>query len=223
MSDDLAIPRLDRAPDVAAFGGADFHLPRRVTLAFAQHWLDRPQPEFRGGEVELAWWHDRLWLHITLEDEDIFSTATGDHQRFWELGDVVEIFLRAETAEAYRELQVTPQGWRLQLRYASEQAYRQAAAAGPYDIAPYVTPGEEFDLAVRVEEPLRRWRVLASIPAETVTERAGFSLAGQRWRLSVSRYDGTRGAGAPVLSSTSRLSRPLFHAQDEWSRVTFAT
>ena len=41
------------------------------------------------------------------------------------------------------------------------------------------------------------------------------------WRFSFSRYDHTRGANNPVLSSSSPHQELDFHRQEDWGRLVF--
>lgn len=61
-----------------------------------------------------------LWVLATLDDTDIFTKATGDLQRLWELGDVFEIFLEAEGCGQYCETHITPGKFRMHLRLTSD-------------------------------------------------------------------------------------------------------
>ncbi len=222
MNSTEQVPRLSSDPGELFFAEPDFALQPSRVWRMQQGWRDSPEEGFRAGRVELAWCHDRLWLHAVLEDDDIHTSAVADDQRFWERGDVLEIFVRRLPEAAYREFQVTPNGHRLQLAYPGAEEYRALAAAGPYDLDPFITRGRDFDFFVRVESALGRWRVLAAVPGMATGMAAGESLAGELWRLSVSRYDYARGNRAPVLSSTSAFSRPAFHDQSAWKTVVFS-
>ena len=61
---------------------------------------------------------------------------------------------------------------------------------------------------------------LATIPADAVRETPR-DLAGDRWKFSFSRYDYTRGHGAPVISSTSPHAQPGFHRLHEFGELRF--
>jgi len=181
-----------------------------------QSWLTRPEADFAPAEVCTGWRDESLWILAELTDRDIVTRATGHNQRFWELGDVFEVFLRAEPVEAYLELQVTPDNHRLQLRYANRAALDRARASGRLDEA--LIPGEAFRSTTWIGPG--RWTVLAEVPASVVNSAPG-PLAGQRWRFSFSRYDYSRERAEPVISSTSPHPRADFHRQEDWGFLIF--
>lgn len=180
----------------AAFQGAP-------VLPFLQGWRETLEPEFRGGEVRLGWTEAGLWVFAQMEDESLFTRATADNQPMWTLGDVFEIFVRDLAGEEYLELHTTPNGHRLQLRFASERIFSEIKARR--------LKLEEM----KVTEPLFRshvrtvpggWEVLACVTA----------VKGRTLRASFSRYDYRDAETAPVLSSTSAHREIHFHGQDAW-------
>lgn len=195
-------------PALASFEESDWEAVSTAfedapALPFRQAWLETPEPDFRGGEVRLGWNAEGLWVLARMQDDCIFTRATADNQRLWKLGDVFEIFVRDMAGEEYLELHTTPNGHRLQLRFASERTLPEINAKG--------VPIEE----VLVTEPLFRskvrmvdhgWEVLACVTA----------LGGRTLRASFSRYDYRDAGSAPILSSTSAHREIHFHGQDAW-------
>lgn len=173
--------------------GAVFHL--------AQSWRPHTEPLFRPGLVRLAWQPAFLLVVADLVDEEVLTGATADNQRMWELGDVFEMFVKAEGRDDYVELHATPNGRRLHLRFPGARAADPAAFHAEASIAP------------------DGWRVTARIPAGVAgldCYRAGLAL-----RASFCRYDAGTGT-PPVLSSTSPHPVPSFHRPDEWPRIVLA-
>jgi hypothetical protein len=183
-----------------------------------QGWLPATEPQFRSGRVNVGWRGDRLLLLAELVDDDVYSNSTGPNQRFWELGDVFEMFLRPATQASYAELQVTPNGHQLQLRYEDATAVDRLRKLG--SIESVIVPGEGFESRVWLRPEERRWVVFAGIPSATVCGRS-VDLGGAEWIFSFSRYDYTRGAAQPVISSSSPHPVADFHRQADWGRLRF--
>lgn len=180
----------------AAFGGAP-------ALPFLQGWRETPESDFRGGEVRLGWTAEGLWVFARMQDDCLFTRATADNQKMWALGDVFEIFVRDMAGEEYFELHTTPNGYRLQLRFASERVF------------PEIKARRRKLEEMMVREPLFRshvrtveggWEVLACVTA----------IKGRTLRASFSRYDYSVADAAPVLSSTSAHREIHFHGQEAW-------
>ncbi len=176
------------------------------------------EPNFAPGVVRIGWRSDSLLVLAELTDADIFTQATSNNQRFWELGDTFELFLRPVEQLAYFEFHVTPNNCRLQARFADAEMHQRLAQTGAFEEA--LMAGELFASKTWVRAETRQWFVFAEIPASSVCEPAR-PLAGSEWRFSFSRYDYTRGQAEPVISSTSPHSQPNFHRQEEWGVITF--
>jgi hypothetical protein len=183
-----------------------------------QAWQNGPSPGFAPAEVRVGWQEDCLLVFSELTDRDIHTSATALNQRLWELGDAFEIFLRAEGQNAYVEFQVAPNNQRLQLRYADRAALDRARDTG--NLTEALIPGEAFRSRTWIDVQLSRWNVFAEMPAAVVIGSSA-PLIGTRWHFSFSRYDYTRGAKEPVISSTSLHAKADFHRQQDWGVMQF--
>ena len=123
----------------AAFAGAE-------PCALGQAWCAELEPGFAPGQVRAGWRRDSLLVFAELTDHDVHSAATGINQRTWEFGDTFEMFLRPDGQEEYFEFHVTPNNYRLQLRFPSSEALRRAQAANAID--EFLLPGEVFNLGL---------------------------------------------------------------------------
>ena len=187
-------------------------------ISAQQAWRTRLEPHFAPMYIRVGWHHSALLLFAELTDTDIFTHATADNQRLWELGDVFEIFLRPKTQESYVELQIAPNNKRLQLRYPNAQAVTNARMLGKTDHL--MIPGKVFLSSTWTCADDNKWFVFAKIPAKTVCERANL-LPDVEWLFSFSRYDYSPNGNAPVISSTSQHSKADFHRQVEWGELRF--
>lgn len=179
-----------------AFGGAP-------ALPFLQGWRETPEPDFRGGEVRLGWNAAGMWVLARMDDECVFTRASGDNQKLWALGDVFEIFVRDLAGEEYLELHTAPNGHRLQLRFPSERVFPEIEAKR-MRLEELMVTEPLFRSTVR--EVAGGWEVLAGVTA----------VKGPALRASFSRYDYRDARSAPVLSSTSAHREINFHGQGAW-------
>jgi hypothetical protein len=192
---------------------------RAPAVDMHQAWLPQEQAELRPSLVRVGRTADALLVLAELHDEDIHNRAAKLNEMTFLLGDAFEMFLRPERQPAYVEFHVTPDNVKLQLRFPDESAiFGPAEKRKP--IESYMIRHEVFTSRVWVQPAQKRWLVLASIPAAAVYTQP-VPLAGEAWRFSFSRYDYTRGAAQPVLSSTSPHVQCGFHRQQEWGTLRF--
>jgi hypothetical protein len=189
-----------------------------VPCLFRQAWLDHEEAGFSPGAVRMGWRENSLLVFAELTDMDIFNGATKLNQRTWELGDVFEIFLRSSKKTSYVEFHVTPQNQRLQLHYPDASAAERVRKQGRLDDV--FVRHEVFYSKTWVDARRNRWWVFAEIPAEEVCG-SNEPVENTPWRFSFGRYDYTRGASNPVISSTSPHAGPDFHCQHEWGVLSF--
>jgi hypothetical protein len=211
-------------PEVPAFDATDLDSVRAAfrsaeICVLRQAWRTEPEAGFAPARVRPGWRGDSLLVLAELEDADIFTRATAHNQRFWELGDTFEIFLRPVEQQSYAEFHVAPNNLRLQLRFADAEAVERARRTGAFENA--LIPGNVFQSQTWVQPENRRWFAFAEIPAASVSEKKT-PLAGSKWMFSFSRYDYTRGRSEPVISSTSAHAKPNFHCQSEWGVMQFS-
>jgi len=183
-----------------------------------QAWRAVPEPEFAPAFVRTGWRDEDLYVFAELIDADVCTTATADNQRFWEMGDTFEMFLRPDAQSAYVEFHVAPGNLQLQLRFPDGDWLSRTAPELAFSGA--LLPPGRFVSQAWVDRTLPGWCVLAKIPNQSVCDEP-VPLDGTNWAFSFSRYDCTRGADAPVISSTSPHTLPRFHRQQEWGRLRF--
>ena len=193
----------------------DAALADAPTLFLGQAWLPSPQETFRQGIVHLGWRETRLIVAASLDDDIIFTQATADNQRLWELGDVFEIFLRDAEREGYLELHIAPGDKRLQLQFPSRQTVIDLRS-GLGRLEDFIVKESLFDF--RTRKAAGRWKLIALIPASSLGLKVA-SLKGRTVFASFSRYDYGSDGGPAVLSSTSPHAKPDFHRQGDWTRL----
>lgn len=209
--------------ELPAFDESDLAAVQRAFQAvkpcqMIQAWQAEASPGFAPASVRVGWREDCLLVFAELTDTDILSRAKGINQRVWELGDALEIYLRAESQTNYLQLDITPDNHRMQLWIPSAEELRRAQTASEF--ARHVLPGNHFRTATWRLPEKDRWFVYAAIPARTVSGNASLNLK-DRWHFSFSRYDYTCGQLEPVISSTSPHAEANFHRQQEWGVIQF--
>ncbi len=194
-----------------AFASAD-------SCELRQVWPLKPEADFASATVRTGWRGDSLVVFAELNDHDIFSNATGHNQRMWELGDVLEIFLSPENSASYVEFHVTPNNYRLQLRFPDTATLRRAQVENRFEHL--LLPDGVFKSRTWVQPEKKKWFGFAEIPAAMVAGEPALT-PGARWKFSFSRYDCTRGRPAPVYSSSSPHADSDFHRREDWGTLVF--
>jgi hypothetical protein len=212
----LAFPAL-RSFRVSNWVAAHAALADAPGLFFEQAWLPPARQIFRKGIVRLGWCGASIILGARLEGDCIFTRATADGQRLWELGDVFEIFLRDVEHEDYLELHVAPGGKSSQFRFPSCRTILDLRS-GVGRLEDFTVREPLFEVGTRIAAG--RWEIIAQIPAASL----GLKVATMKGRVvlaSFSRCDYANEGGPAVLSSTSPHAKPDFHRQQEWRKLIF--
>jgi len=180
-------------------------------FTFAQPWLTQTEVGFQPDEVKIAALSHDLLVWADLKAPSREHTATRDHTRLWEQGDVFEIFLQAVGEPGYFEYHLAPNGHILQLAFP--QRWDRSG-----DITPFINPQPR--LRSRISLDPSGWRVFAVVP---LPEGNTFSTPRHgRWRVSFGRYH-YRSDGHAVISGTSPHPVPDFHRPAEWSEFTLSS
>ncbi|MEO6246312.1 MAG: hypothetical protein ABIQ12_12835 [Opitutaceae bacterium] len=208
----LTVPRVAEIDLAAALSLPGWPPTAAATLALHQGWSPKAEAEFRAGQVWLAATRDALLVFAELSGLPRGTTATADHERLWERGDVFEIFLQAFDAGEYFEFQIAPNGCLLQLHYPEAGAPRNAG------IERYVRRDRLLDAAQAINLGANYWRLAVRVPTGPLL-REQLRISGAEWRVAFCRYD-YRDDGRFDLSSTAALTRADFHRIGEWSRAS---
>jgi hypothetical protein len=191
-------------------------------VPFQQAWLPQQTPGFCPARASARWTPDALIVYADLTDRDIFNDVTGFNAAFYEKGDVFEIFLRPADQESYFEFHVAPQNQKFQLRLPHANPFDKIDRSKSTDdiLEPFKIWKPVIESRVRVDAKANRWEVVAAVPFSLVVEKTPVQ-PGVRWLFSFSRYDYTRGAEKPVLSSTSAHMKLSYHRLEEYGTLVF--
>jgi hypothetical protein len=171
---------------------------------------------FCGGKVFLGWTADCLAVDARLDDNGVWTAARHRNDPLFMLGDTLELFAAVHGEKNYIEYHYAPNGLTLQLRWPENA--RDLDATGRGGLAAYQVVDDAAEYALH--PTARGWRVCVLLPARSLGLDVR-DLMGCVWDISFGRYDYSVGGGTPVLSSTTRFSRPDFHLRAEWPVFRF--
>lgn len=186
-----------------------------AAFVLSQPWRTEPEPGFLPATVHLSWVPTALLIRAAMDDAHVFTHATADNQRMWELGDVFEIFLMLEGRHDYAELHVTPQNHRMHLHLPGPEG-RPPANLKPL---PFETMLQPVSFSSEARATPTGWAIAARVPAHALNRKT--FRKGDRLRVSFGRYDATPGK-SPILSTTAAHLTRAFHRPQDWTPIRLA-
>lgn len=182
-------------------------------LPLRQYWAgSMPQEQ---GVARIGASEAGLAVYVRFEDSDIFSTATADQQRMWQLGDVAEVFVKpGRDRTDYWEVHVTPNGFLMDLHIPSREGMRSGEHSWEEIIAP--ESGATFHTLVAHGW----WSAELTIPWSAFGLE-GRPSPGTTWQFAVCRYNYNGGLEDPELSSTAPLTQASFHRYEDYMDLVF--
>ena len=106
-------------------------------LPLRQYWVAANILPREAGVARIGASSKGLSVHVRYEDSDIFSTATANQQRMWQLGDVVEVFVKPGLDRTdYWEVHVTPNAFLMDLHIPSRPGMQTGEHTWEEIIAP---------------------------------------------------------------------------------------
>ena len=152
----------------------------------------------------VGWTDDTLWIIAQMADDDVFSHATEDNQRTWELGDVFEVFWKAPDEAGYHEFHVTPTNCRMALGLPSTQTIGQIRS-GHAQHEDFLVAPDTIQTLVTVSQG--KWIAHVLLPRQ--------NQKGDLIQMSFCRYDAHRD-GTVDFYSSSPHPVPDFHRPQDW-------
>ncbi|AHF92792.1 hypothetical protein OPIT5_23975 [Opitutaceae bacterium TAV5] len=219
----LQIPRV-QPPSGSGWGDIRQALASGLVQRLGQPWRDQPETAFAPGCVWLGLHESTLLIHAELADREPANRATVPNERTWELGDVLELFLKAEASDtgtgssAYYEFHITPENRRLQLRFPATAALRDIREKRA-TLDSFMIADSLFESRTEISRGRDAWQVYARFDLRPLFPDPAGIPSGLRFLIS--RYDYQPGAARPVLScnESSRLARPDFHHIPGWTQA----
>ena len=184
-------------------------------LVLRQHWTGADALPVETGIARIGATTKGLSVHIRYEDSDIFSTATANQQRMWQLGDVAEVFVKPGLDRTdYWEVHVTPNNFLMDLSIPS----RSGMQSGEHSWEDIISPESGTVFQTHVTDGA--WVAELTIPWSAFGV-AGIPESGTTWQFAVCRYNYNGGLEDPELSSTAPLSKRSFHFYEDYTDLTF--
>ena len=184
-------------------------------LPLRQFWHGPKKFPSEDGTAYVGATEEFLVFYACFQDSDIFSHATDDNQKMWELGDVAEFFIKPENNQTdYWEIHVTPNDFMLDLHIPDRAQF----FSGGVSWEQVSTPNSHAIKRVAVMEG--KWAVELSIPWATF----GFHSPppkGSVWRIAICRYNYNGGMNQLERSSTAALPELDFHQHENYMKLKF--
>lgn len=183
-----------------------------VSIPLKQSWSLR-SVSFQPATASVSWTPRALHYDIVCHAPAPRNLAGRLNAATWELGDVVEIFLRRRGEPEYLEIHVTPENQRLQLAWLPGEIAR--LRSGSSAMAEFLIDDPRW---VNSESLLAggRWTIHVALPARCL-QLSAFSCS-QEFDTAVCRYD-CEGDNGSQCSSTADLPELDFHHPEHWHRL----
>lgn len=167
------------------------------------------------GEVRLVWDDNHLYAGIKFYDSDIVAEGKEDQMHHYELGDVVELFLKPEDQTWYWELYATPRNKKTSF-WLPERGNLTVGNCG-------------LRVAAQCKGTLnnskdrdRYWTAEMAIPIKNLIIADQQLAPGSKWRILVARYNYSRYLSAPELSMVPQISKTNYHLHEEYAVLDLA-
>jgi len=188
-----------------------------ASLPLLQHWLAPGRVPKEQGTARVGRNAEGLWFHVRLEDGDILTTATEDNQCMWQLGDVVEFFVKPGVERPdYWEIHITPNGLIMDIHIPE----RAGLVSGEISWAQVIAADSRSRKWVKSVPGQGVWAVELCVPWATFGV-SGVPEPGTTWQFAVCRYNCTGGLEDPELSSTAHYTQPGFHRYEDYHDLVF--
>ncbi|HSI84463.1 MAG: hypothetical protein ACAI35_20520 [Candidatus Methylacidiphilales bacterium] len=189
-------------------------------LELGQAWLESPEETFAPGKAWFAITPADVIVGVEFTDKDIFNPATRLNELGFLTGDVMELFWKPSSGEAYYEIHVSPMGQILQLKFPGPQPTGKPKPGVPkvpveQRIKPFMITEPLFAIRLLRVNPDESWGCVVAVP-KILMRGASKGFRGEDVTVSVSRYDYTRPEPVPTVSSTSQHMAKSFHRSSEW-------
>jgi uncharacterized repeat protein (TIGR03806 family) len=192
----------------------------QVIDKFGQPWLkENARPAKTSTKARLLWDRQYLYFFADLEDHDLFADITEHDGRIWN-NDVFELFFRpAEDKPGYYEFQINPAGTTLDIFFPRRggSSFDERKSDGEFLWKTAVNRRGTLNNRTDRDEG---WSVEGRIPWTDLMRTGGRPAVGETWRFALCRYDYTLNQ-EPELSTCAPLTRPSFHALDDYARLKF--
>lgn len=187
------------------------------TLPLKQFWDSPASMPQHAGICKIGWNHFGLCFLAILEDTFISTRATQDNQKFWELGDTCEFFIKpGKNQPSYREIHITPNDLKLEIFIPERDTY--LAGTPSFEIATTSSPSGCKKLGKKISAT--QWTAELWVPWQALGCQ-GIPNNEQEWQATCSRYSYAENNPDPEYSSTAELTQLSFHRHEEFHTIHF--
>lgn len=179
-----------------------------------------PDKILEGADIRLAWDQDYLYIATSMKDSDLHCYGDQDQMFYFNLGDVLEVFIKPDSETYYWELYCAPNGKKtsfffpgrgakflpLSLSYRMEGLKTAAALQGS------LNKWDDKDIS---------WTAEMAVPFKELSSPGSKAGPDDRWKILFSRFNHNRYFSSPELSSFPKLSKPNFHLYEEYALIVF--
>jgi len=174
------------------------------------------------GFAQYAWDDKFLYVAVTFTDSDLHAEGMEDQLHHYQMGDVVEIFLKPEEETFYWEIYGTPRCKRTAFRFLSR------SLGGLKSSFPEKCPLEKLTVGAQVDGTLENtwdvdkgWTCEVRIPLDEICLRGG-DFTQYNWRIFTCRYNYCRYIyGRPELSTVPRQYQCNYHEHGDYGWLKF--
>lgn len=172
-----------------------------------------------GGEVRLSWDDDYLYAGVWFEDSDIVAEGKEDQMHHYNMGDVLEVFLKPEDKTWYWELYATPHGKKTHFFFPGRGRLGLPSAA---DYQCDLRVGAQCEGTLnKWEDRDNGWSAEMAVPVKALTARGEAWGVGSQWRLLVARYNYSRHLPMKELTAVPQLTMPNHHLLEDYAVIEF--
>jgi len=189
-----------------------------ATLPLLRNWVAPLKAPKEPAAASVGCDAEGLWFYVRAEDSHIFTTAVADNEMLWQLGDVVELFVKpGRDRSDYWEIHIAPSGLIMDIHIPSRAELMEKRVSWEEVIA----PDSHTRKRVKAMPEQGVWAVEACVPWSAFGP-ASSPASGAVWQFAVCRYNYTGDLEDPELSSTAPYTELGFHRYEEYHDLQFA-
>lgn len=205
-------------PEWAETAGYDFELPLGIYAKEPESMRKTLGDQLREkGSVKLLWNEEYLYVGAVMDDSDVVAEGKADQTHLYQMGDLVEVFLKPENETYYWEIYGAPNRMKTAFFFPGRGRL-------------FVPGCAEYMMDLKVHSHIdgtlnnwhdkdKGWSVEIAIPLKSLTEFGAKFDNSTNWTILVSRYNYSRYLPLKELSSAPRLSAPNFHLLEDYASL----
>ena len=189
---------------------------------FRLPWLGaQAHPARAATRARLLWDREFLYFFAEMDDVDLFADVT-EHDGQTRDSDVFELFFKpAENKTGYYEFQVNAANTRFDMfvpKRENNASLVDHRKDGVFHLESKVALRGTLN---RRDDRDRGWSVEGRIPWRDFLRTGGRPVPDEQWHFALCRYDYTKDAPEPELSTSANLTEVNFHQTDRYSALKF--